>query len=399
MPLFFEQFILQNYSSNLSTPEFIYNYETLLNHNLTSNLSPALFKCCSNNIGTEYLNETHMSLNSSFDVTNPTHIFDLACILNTDIRNITNDKIDDYMIGFVIVEKGECKMHPDVYSINLICSHERRGGILMGLFIYSIINNANVTDKRGVLELANAYINTPGLCMYSKYGFVYDESMYDKTCFYDYSNLPMILNTNDYGPAIDERNERLIQIVNGNKSYEFPKPRICSIRQADNQLLYGMLINLFRFISSGNPIYVINKVLPNGDLVNYANISNKLMLSKLKKREKIEFLRNNISDLESNTMDTTLMSELYSIMYTLASAVPPRPPATVASTATVAVPPPSRTRARTARPARIPSPPRIALPPAQRTKRARSKTPPKSRSKSRSKTPPKRSTRSRTKRP
>lgn len=133
-----------------------------------------------------------------------------------------------HILGFIIVEKGECKKLPNVYSINLICSksaldykvykksiNERnriKGSILLGAYIHCI---KKIKQPIGILELANGYKNINGFFSYSRMGFVKDLSLFtpyyeqatilrekgiesELRCFNDYSCLPMSIMVDDY---------------------------------------------------------------------------------------------------------------------------------------------------------------------------------------------------------
>jgi hypothetical protein len=183
------------------------------------------------------------------------------------------------VVGFIIVELGECKKYPFGYSINLICTNKKAppgsGSILMGLYLYTILSHPNKTDATsitfppgkatkqiiqkvhdkeddlivetkfssdeplisvqqfGILELASAYTNPGGLCMYEKFGFEYNESMYGEDCFPDFYNLPMIIDFSikpGYSDLdIEEKKQKIINITIG-KDRGFPKSKICSVR-------------------------------------------------------------------------------------------------------------------------------------------------------------------------
>ena len=54
------------------------------------------------------------------------------------------------VVGFIIVELGECKAYPKAYSINLICTNNNAisgsGSILMGLYLYTILSHPNINN-------------------------------------------------------------------------------------------------------------------------------------------------------------------------------------------------------------------------------------------------------------
>jgi hypothetical protein len=230
---FFEQSIIDQFTPELSTEllkdAYIYTYSTLKTMNLTGFIGLAMRECCGSNIGMQYINTSIQALKNSHD--NNDTIYDFLAVFNVDITQLKlrPKNLKNNIIGFIIVQKGECLKYPDVYSINLICSRPqyKKGSILFGAYIYSLINNFSVMDKRGVLELANAYFNPPGLCLYSKLGFITDLTMYGSDCFVDHYNLPMILDISTYGTTIDEQNSRLIGILNGDKSQEFARDNLC----------------------------------------------------------------------------------------------------------------------------------------------------------------------------
>ena len=189
------------------------------------------------------------------------------------------EKIDDYkklkfsdykeqfkeklkmFVGFMIVSRGKCKIFPNDYILNLICTNMPGvGSILIGLYLYTILKHPILpmtgedllmtenlelsgdaivyydkikksktfrkkykneskygihvfkrkfttdddlipTNGLAILELANSYYNYPGLCLYEKIGFEYDKTLFSKNsdtfCVYDYGNLPMSLNFGD----------------------------------------------------------------------------------------------------------------------------------------------------------------------------------------------------------
>lgn len=208
------------------------------------------------------------------------------------------------VVAFVIVELGECKKYPSAYSINLICTDldtaiSGTGSVLMGAFLYTILshpNNATLTDpinfptgnsflkvtsKRlsdgrvienctfgtdeelipvqqiAVLELASAYANPGGLCMYEKFGFTYDQTMFsDDTkgidCFPDRDNLPMLIDFNTkpgYAESSNEEKKELVVKITAGINKGFSKSKICSVRGEDQRLL-GILKSIKLYIDN-----------------------------------------------------------------------------------------------------------------------------------------------------
>ena len=155
---------------------------------------------------------------------------------------ITPNNLTD-ISGFMIVEKGECGKYPENYCVNLICG-TGVGGVLLALYIYIIIQTVSITDKIGLLELANAYYNVGGLCLYQKYGFKFDEDLSSEDCFkYFPPNLPMLVNIHEYGTRQEEQKARLIAILRGEPNTSFIKDPICSLR-GYKQTLVSLVLNL-----------------------------------------------------------------------------------------------------------------------------------------------------------
>ncbi len=247
----------------------------------------------------------------------------------------------DKIAGFIIVELGECKLYSKAYSIKLICSNKKiaisgLGSILMGAYLFTIlshpesmqenskiefpygkgyhqsVNNGILfgTDEpllpiqhKAILELADAYINSGGLCMYEKFGFKYNPEMYKLKplynnvnpntnvkgiylpksetstitiskqtkkqkvnknalelslqskdyCFYDRHNLPMMIDFNThplYSSAPDKR-QIIVNITLGAKYPAIEKSKICNIREPIKQKLLGYLKFFILQLSEG----------------------------------------------------------------------------------------------------------------------------------------------------
>lgn len=191
--------------------------------------------------------------------------------------NFFKDKMVD-AVSFIVVEKGECKTYPEAYSINLICAKPGGWGqIMMALYLYTIANNKTIKDKKGILELANAYLNPAGVCMYSKFGFVYDSSLFGEYCFPDFNNLPMIIN--------NINSQKTIDILLGIDSY--PKPFICSISDKPLQIFVGACMNLERFIKFNEQTYIDDVML----LADGTEIYYKKIFDVIPRRELFNFIK------------------------------------------------------------------------------------------------------------
>lgn len=124
------------------------------------------------------------------------------------------EKKSKHILGFVIVEKGECKRMPSTYSIQLICTRSKtdfkqysydqinkvprersKAGILLGAYLHC---GKSYGQTYGILELADGYKNIPGFFSYSKQGFVKDTTLFGRDCFRSYDNLPMAVDLSKY---------------------------------------------------------------------------------------------------------------------------------------------------------------------------------------------------------
>ena len=227
-------------------------------------------KTCAGNIGLDYIN----SLTKA--VIKNSNKYDMIVCRNSD---------NSICHGFLIVQKGECSTYPDNYCVNLICANPTKlttiqhtdvgvGACLISLYLYIIINDATIddTNKIGLLELANSYYNPSGLCLYTKFGFKYDNTLSKPNCFPEQpANLPMIAILSQYGTTTDEQNTTLFNILN-NAELKYTKPEICLLK-GQVQQLYGMAENiLFAKKTTGN-IRDLNVSISDGTFLNYEQMS------------------------------------------------------------------------------------------------------------------------------
>jgi hypothetical protein len=315
---------------------------------------------CSN-IGEEYAKN---AVERAVDLMKNEEKFDILVASTRVITDVTLpiEKRLNGVVAFIIVELGECKKYPSAYSINLICTNTNQaipgtGSILMGAFLYtilshpknlnplkqvkfpngnsflkvtskkltdgSVIENATFTSKEplvpvqhiAVLELALAYTNTGGLCMYEKFGFKYDQSMFSNpnstppvSCFDDRDNLPMLINF-DTKPgyaelSLEEKKQKIIKITAGNDK-GFDKSKICNVR-GDAQRLLGQLksIQLYLDNSEGSSPNDYKRTSEEGRLITQLkNLNNDPIntgLSKNNSRYSITKILNEITDYMEN---------------------------------------------------------------------------------------------------
>lgn len=103
------------------------------------------------------------------------------------------------IVGFIVVEKGECKLLKELVCVNLICVKENtiKGSVLLGAYLYCI-KSSKRKNKRGLLELAGSYSNLAGFFSYTKLGFDKDETLFNIKCFDNPENLPMSVDLMKY---------------------------------------------------------------------------------------------------------------------------------------------------------------------------------------------------------
>jgi len=274
-----------------------------LRNNLKSVMTSLIGVC--SNIGDQYIRDAfNNTIQIPEDINNSN--FDILVISTNIIEDVTKD-FDARISGigaFIIVQLGECEKYPKAISINLICAKAGTGSLLMAAYLYTILshpidtspnldpidlptigirgegflNIVNMPSEDGsdiysstfgstdplipiqdvaVLELASAYENTGGLCMYEKFGFEYDPTMYtDATinCFNDRNNLPMKIDfTNNlvYGPLpIHQKKQRVVEILTERVKNVFTKSLICNLRGQLQELL-GYLKSIYLFRTQG----------------------------------------------------------------------------------------------------------------------------------------------------
>lgn len=380
-PPFFNQGLINDFISRMGIPNLhIYCYDTLKSENKLKFLSSAMGKCCGDNIGKDYLTANISNLKNR-------ERYDLALLTHT--ADFKSNQLVENILGFILVQRGECSKLPNTYCINLVCSPigdsraKGVGSIMMALYLYCVMNNPNVADKIGLLELANSYENIAGLCLYSKYGFSYDPTLYEGRCFEDKFNLPMIVDMSEkYGVEnIEEANQKLKDIATG-ASRGFIKPAICQVSGGGNkQMLLGFLLSLDKLLDLQASEYIVPYIKSNGSTTHYDKLHELFGENHQAVKDKIAQLLTPSYELTEE--DAHILNNVYS------APTPPTPP-----------PPPRQTRKRQVSVAKEPSPVKQLVSETKRTKitpaKGRSSTKKKSNTNATStekKTPSKRNTR------
>ena len=157
---------------------------------------------CEKKIGRTYgINAVRRLVHSQFDilVLVESNYLDVKAKEGYTYTKTAANKKMNHVLGFIIVEKGECRRLPNAYSVNLICvrslKDKPRGSILLGAYLYCC---KKVGQRYGLLELAGGYKNAAGFFSYSKMGFVKNTTLFDERCFKDFGNLPMSIDLADY---------------------------------------------------------------------------------------------------------------------------------------------------------------------------------------------------------
>lgn len=165
------------------------------------------------------------------------------------------------VVGFMIVQKGECSSFPEDYAVNLICVRngvaDGVGPILIGLYLYTILERLQTRGhlQLGLLELAGGYYNIEGLCLYSKFGFEPSINLAIRGCFPSPGNMPMELHfpSKYRARTIDDAKNIICSIVAGSnvagvsyhKGFKLP---VCNIPRGLKQLVLIALREYNRLI-------------------------------------------------------------------------------------------------------------------------------------------------------
>ena len=182
--MLFDNASLRAYSTHLLPHEIVFlNRHEFKRYINNRNLSDVVCGRDENgelNIGSEY----------GRDVMDRLHNNDPAL----DILAIVPRNQLDHVLGFILCELGECKVEPNVWSVNLICMTKTivKASLLLGAMMFCIKRKPQY-DPGAILELAGGYSNLAGFISYTKMGFNRDLDLLigKDICFHDVTNLPM----------------------------------------------------------------------------------------------------------------------------------------------------------------------------------------------------------------
>lgn len=296
---FFTQDLANTFTTLMGGNYYLYTYTTLVQQNKHNYLIRGLKGCCGANIGEEYLNRQHRELRKQ------TGQFDLVVILSNPLEKLTTTKVASSMLGFMIVQLGECSMYPDTYCVNLVCS-QGKGAVLLAFYLYCVNNNDMVNSKLGMLELASAYYNYGGLCLYSKYGFVHSPELFGSQCFPDYNNLPMIVDLRTQYGDQHACNTRLKEILVLNRN-GFDKPAVCSASRGVKQELMGVALNIQMFLQNNKPDYIIPYVMSNDVVLQYDALYDMTVKSNISMDEYIQSIESMPEDVAKMHHSATII--------------------------------------------------------------------------------------------
>jgi hypothetical protein len=178
--------------------------------------------------------------------------------------------------GFMVVQRTGCALYPNAYRGGVMCSNkEGIGTILRGAYLYTILSHPRArrndliggmsgfakhtykfkelkngdmgmvmeikytdpltpTYPIGLLECAGGYSNPRALCLYEKFGFRIDPTLWN-TCYEDLANLPMSINMKHM------RRDEIVRLSLGISRLD--KSLFCGSR-GDRQEVLGTLLHM-----------------------------------------------------------------------------------------------------------------------------------------------------------
>ena len=158
------------YKGGIKREFSIFNKTDIINHFINVDrkeyFDEVLSELC-DYIGNEYLKTSFSK------VFNDDSDFDILAIaeVSEEYKNEIHDDDDPLKFtSFLITQLGECRSYPDTVALNIICSNGVLGSsLLLAAYLYMI--KGSEYEHEGLLDLANGYKNTSGLCAYGKFGF------------------------------------------------------------------------------------------------------------------------------------------------------------------------------------------------------------------------------------
>jgi len=163
---------------------------------------------CRNQIEGNYIKS---AINKSVNLNDPA--YDIILVVQSDYKTASADQKLSKIVGFMITQLGECEMHPNVISVNLICIRENsdfKSYYLLGALMYCL-KGRMIYEQRVILELGNKYLNLAGFFAYTKVGFDRDDALYNQECYEEKESLPMSANLTKY------TKDEIIQFATNNK--------------------------------------------------------------------------------------------------------------------------------------------------------------------------------------
>ena len=210
------------------------------------------------------------------------------------------------VVGFLIVQKGECRSFPEDYAVNLICVRDGVadgvGPILIGLYLFTILERFQTIRhlQLGLLELAGGYYNISGLCLYSKFGFVPSMNLAIPGCFPSPGNMPMELHfpSKYRARTIDDAKTIICSIVAGSRFHPGFKLPVCNIPRGLKQFVLIALREYYRLLE-----YVTSRRIDTRTFMYYCSgkpeldLINSLLKTAFRSKV-IAFCRNLMIDIE-----------------------------------------------------------------------------------------------------
>ena len=158
------------YKDGIKREFSIFNKTDIINHFINVDREECFDEVLSgfcDYIGNKYLKA---SFSKVFDEDSDFDILAIAEVSEEYKNEIHEDDNPLKFTSFLITELGECRSYPDTVALNIICSNGVLGSsLLLAAYLYMI--KGSEYEHEGLLDLANGFKNTSGLCAYGKFGF------------------------------------------------------------------------------------------------------------------------------------------------------------------------------------------------------------------------------------